>query len=65
MQDGDIIDVKNCEKQFDMKIIGKDDEGKNILAANIDKEYDVITQYEIVYRKYNKKHSLLIDREEC
>lgn len=65
LQDGDIIDVKNCEKQFDMKIIGKDDEGKNILAANIDKEYDVITQYEIVYRKYNKKHSLLIDREEC
>ena len=38
-----------------MKIIGKDDEGKNIVVADIDKEYDVITQYDIVYRKYGKE----------
>lgn len=65
LQDGDIIDVKNSEKQFAMKIIGKNDEGKNIVAADIDKEYDVITQYDIVYRKYGKKNSLLTDCEEC
>ena len=65
LQDGDIIDVKNSEKQFGMKIIGKDDEGKNIVVADIDKEYDVISNYEIVYRKYNKSNSLLLDHEVC
>ena len=65
LQDGDIIDVKNIEKQFGMKIIGKDDEGKNIVVADIDKEYDVITQYEIVYRKYKKDNSFLLDDEVC
>ena len=65
LQDGDIIDVKNSEKQFGMKIVGKDDEGKNIVVADIDKEYDVITQYDIVYRKYGKGNSLLTDCEVC
>ena len=65
LQDGDIIDVKNSEKQFGMKIIGKDDEGKNIVVADIDKEYDVITQYDIVYRKYGKGNSFLTDCEVC
>ena len=63
LQDGDIIDVKNSEKQFGMKIIGKDDEGKNIVVADIDKEYDVITQYDLVYRDYNKSKTLLSDCE--
>lgn len=63
LQDGDIIDVKNSEKQFAMKIIGKDDEGKNIVVADIDKEYDVITQYDIIYRKYGKENSFLTDCE--
>ena len=62
IQDGDIIDVKNSEKQFGMKIIGKDDEGKNIVTADINKEYDVITQYD-VYRKYGKGSSFLTDCE--
>lgn len=48
-----------------MKIIGKDDEGKNIVVADIDKEYDVITQYDIVYRKYGKGNSLITDCEVC
>ena len=65
LRDGDIIDVKNSEKQFGMKIVGKDDEGKNIVVADIDKEYDVITQYDIVYRKYGKGNSLLTDCEVC
>lgn len=63
LQDGDIIDVLNSEKQFGMKIIGKDDKGINIVAADIDKEYDVITQYEIVYRNYSKSKTLLSDCE--
>lgn len=63
LQDGDIIDVLNSEKEFGMKIIGKDDKGINIVAADIDKEYDVITQYEIVYRNYSKSKTLLSDCE--
>ena len=63
LQDGDIIDVKNSEKQFGEKIIGKDDDGKNIVVADIDKEYDVITQYDIVFRKYGKGNTLLTDSE--
>ena len=65
LQDGDIIDVINSEKEFGKKIIGKDDEGKNIIAADIDKEYDVITQYDIVYRKFGKGNSLITDSEVC
>lgn len=63
LQDGDIIDIRNSEKQFGMKIIGKDEDGKNIVVADIDKEYDVITQYDLVYRKYGKGMSLLTDCE--
>ncbi len=63
LQDGDIIDVLKSEKTFGQKIIGKDDNGINILAADIDKEYDVITQYEIVSRNYTKGKSLIYDGE--
>ncbi len=63
LQDGDIIDVIKSEKTFGQKIIGKDDNGINILAADIDKEYDVITQYEIISRNYNKGKSLVYDGE--
>lgn len=65
LQDGDIIEIKNSKKEFAKKIIGKDEEGKNIIAADIDKELDIITQYEIVYRNYSKGNSLLTDREVC
>ena len=63
MQDGDIIDVISSEKEFAKKIIGKDDDGINIVAADIDKELDVITQYDLVYRDYNKSKTLLSDCE--
>lgn len=65
LQDGDIIEIKNSKKEFAKKIIGKDEEGKNIIAADIDKELDIITQYEIVYRNYGKGNSLLTDCEVC
>ena len=63
LQDGDIIDVICSEKEFAKKIIGKDDKGINIVAADIDKELDVITQYDLVYRDYNKSKTLLSDCE--
>ena len=64
LQDGDIIEIKNSKKEFAKKIIGKDEEGKNIIAADIDKELDIITQYEIVYRNYAKGKSLIVDSED-
>ncbi|MFQ7494768.1 hypothetical protein [Faecalibacillus intestinalis] len=63
LQDGDIIEIKNSKKEFAKKIIGKDEEGKNIIAADIDKELDIITQYEILYRNYGKGKSLIVDSE--
>lgn len=63
MQDGDIIDINASEKEYGKKIIGKDDDGINIVAADITKEYDVITKYEIVHRDYSKGKSLLTDCE--
>lgn len=64
LQDGDIIEIKNSKKEFAKKIIGKDEEGKNIIVADIDKELDIITQYEIVYRNYEKGKSLIVDSED-
>ena len=64
LQDGDIIEIKNSKKEFAKKIIGKDEEGKNIIAADIDKELDIITQYEILYRNYGKVKSLIVDSED-
>lgn len=64
LQDGDIIEIKNSKKEFAKKIIGKDEEGKNIIAADIDKELNIITQYEILYRNYGKGKSLIVDSED-
>lgn len=64
LQDGDIIEIKNSKKEFAKKIIGKDEEGKNIIAADIDKELDIITQYEILYRNYGNGKSLIVDSED-
>lgn len=61
LQDGDIIDVLNSELEYGLKIIGKNDIGINILAADIDKQYDVITQYEIVYKNYKSGSKLFSD----
>ena len=63
LQDGDIIDVIKSEKEFAKKIIGKDDNGLNIIAADIDKELDVITQYELLYRDFDKSKVSLSDCE--
>lgn len=63
LQDGDIIDVLKSEKEYGVKIVGKDSDGINILAADIAKEYDVITQYEIVYRNYKSGSKLASDIE--
>lgn len=64
LQDGDIIEIKNSKKEFAKKIIGKDEEGRNIIAADIDKELDIITQYAILYRNYGKGKSLIVDSED-
>lgn len=64
LQDGDIIEIKNSKKEFAKKIIGKNEEGRNIIAADIDKELDIITQYEILYRNYGKGKSLIVDSED-
>lgn len=64
LQDGDIIDVKKSEIVYGVKIIGKDENGINILAADIDKTYDVITSYEIVFRKYKNGSILASDKNE-
>lgn len=64
LQDGDIIEIKNSKKEFAKKIIGKDEEGRNIIAADIDKELDIITQYEILYRNYGNGKSLIVDSED-
>lgn len=63
LQDGDIINVLKSEKEFAKKIIGKDDDGFNIVAADIDKELDVITQYELLYRDYSKSKLSISDDE--
>lgn len=63
LQDGDIIDIKSSEKEFAKKIIGKDNYGVNIIAADIDNELDVITQYDLVFRDYKKSKVLLSDSE--
>lgn len=65
IQDGDIIDIIKSENEYGNKIIGKDDNGINIIAADIYKEYDVITQYDLVYRNYKKGKSLITDCEVC
>lgn len=65
LQDGDIIDVIKSEKEFAKKIIGKDDNGLNIIAADIDKELDVITQYELLYRDFDKSKVSISDCEVC
>lgn len=63
LQDGDIINVIKSEKEFAKKIIGKDDTGFNIIVADIDKELDVITQYELLYRDFDKSKVSLSDCE--
>ena len=50
--DGDIIDIQDYETRFGEKIIGKDENGINIIVADPNKELKVVSKYEIVYRNY-------------
>ena len=59
IQDGDIITVTGWKKDFAQKIIGKDENGINILAADINKELDIVSAYDITYRNYEKSESLI------
>lgn len=63
LQDGDIIDIRTSEKEFAKKIIGKDNNGINIVVDDIENELDVITQYDLVFRDYKKSKVLLSDSE--
>ena len=50
--DGDIIDIQDYETRFGEKIIGKDENGINIIVADPNKELKVVSKYEIIYRNY-------------
>lgn len=69
LQDGDIIDVLNSQRRYAKKIVGKDDNGINIIEDDVNNELDVITQYNLMYRDFSKsKKSLLsesIEYEVC
>lgn len=65
LYDGDIIDIKSSEIQYGEKIIGKDEKGTNIIAADIDKKYDVITSYDIIYRDKSVSCKVSSDEEDC
>ena len=65
LQDGDIIDVFKTEKEFSKKIVGKDDAGLNIIAADITREDEVITQYDLVFRNYENGKSIIPESEVC
>jgi|GEM_PF-192016 len=60
LQDGDIIDILKSNLEYGVKIIGKDENGINILDQDYNKQYDVITQYEIVYRDYNRSGCIIV-----
>ena len=65
LQDGDLIKVDNVETTFASKIIGKDENGINITALDIDKTVQVITKYEIIDRHYDKNTKLVSEQEAC
>lgn len=60
MVNGDIIDITKTEMRYGEKIIGKDDNGLNIIAADIDKEYEVITGYEFYYVAKDKNRNEML-----
>lgn len=63
LQDGDIIDITSMEKEYGMKVLGKDGDGVNVIAVDTDKEYDIVSGYEIIYRNYTKNTKLLSEEE--
>lgn len=58
---GDIIDITKTEMRYGEKIIGKDEDGLNIIAADIDKEYEVITGYKFYYIAKDKKRNQMLE----
>lgn len=63
LQEGDIIDVTAEVEEYGQKIIGKDNDGINILAADIAKVHRVISGYDLVYRNYKKGSKLASESE--
>lgn len=63
IQDGDIIKVAKSEKRYGYKIVGKDENGINIVEPNSSKIYSYLCNYEIVYRNYKKSNKSLVDEE--
>ena len=53
---GDLIQVKSWGKKFGEKIVGKDDNGINIIEEDKEKVYDVIMSYDINYRNTKYKN---------
>lgn len=64
LQDGDIIKINNICETYAKKIIGKNEQGKNIISDDETKINKVITQYEILFRNYAKGKSLIECEEE-
>lgn len=54
---GDIIDITKTEKRYGEKIVGKNDNGVNIIEPDLNKEYEVITGYEFYYVAKDKKRN--------
>ena len=63
IQDGDIIKVAKSEKRYGYKIVGKDENGINIVEPDSSKIYSYLCNYEIVYRNYKKSNKSLVDEE--
>lgn len=61
LYDGDIIDINTSEIRYGYKIVGKNEKGENELATDINKKYDVILSYDIVFRDYGKNSTLICE----
>ena len=59
VQNGDIIDITHTEMQYGSKIIDKDENGINVVAADVDKQHEVISGYSLVFRNYTNETKLV------
>ena len=56
--------MKNIENRPKVKVVGKDEDGINIIGNDSNDKEWWLTQYEILERDYNKNNKL-IDEEVC
>ena len=61
IQDGDIIQVNKSEYRYGVKIIGKDEDGVNIVDTDYNKRYLYLLGYDILYRDYSKSNKSLVE----